>query len=94
VQYALRKQKTRLLYKDLKVDSPYNTYLYEGLPPGPISNPGDDALKAVLYPEKHNYLYYVTKKDGTHEHYFAETPKEHELNIERSRKNEQMVNQR
>ncbi|MBN2908615.1 endolytic transglycosylase MltG [Polycladomyces sp. WAk] len=93
VQYALGKQKTRLFYKDLKVDSPYNTYRNEGLPPGPISNPGDDALKAVLYPEKHSYLYYVTKKDGTHEHYFAETPREHELNIERSKKNEQLAEQ-
>jgi UPF0755 protein len=90
VQYALGKQKARLFYKDLQVDSPYNTYLHAGLPPGPISNPGDDALNAALNPEKNNYLYYVTKKDGTHEHYFAETPEEHKRNIERSKKNEKL----
>lgn len=91
VQYALGKQKARLLYKDLEVNSPYNTYLYEGLPPGPISNPGNEALHAVLFPEKNHYLYYVTKKDGSHEHYFAETPEEHQRNIERSRENEKLT---
>ncbi|SFS97544.1 endolytic transglycosylase MltG [Marininema halotolerans] len=85
VQYALGKQKSRLLYKDLKVKSPYNTYLINGLPPGPIANPGDAALHAALYPEKHSYLFYVTRKDGSGRHYFARTEAEHEQNIKKSK---------
>lgn len=86
VQYALGEQKERLYYKDLKVQSPYNTYREEGLPPGPIANPGPEALDAALNPEKHDYFFYVTKKDGSGEHYFAETEEEHNYNIERSKK--------
>ncbi len=59
----------RVLYKDLEVNSPYNTYRYEGLPIGPISNPGIKSIKAALNPDKHNYLYYRTdtnKNDGSH----------------------------
>lgn len=85
VQYALGKQKERLLYSDLKIDSPYNTYLHEGLPPGPIANPGLDAIKAALAPEASEYLYYVTKKDGTGGHLFAKTYQEHLKNIETSK---------
>lgn len=85
VQYALGKQKDRLLYSDLKIDSPYNTYLHEGLPPGPIANPGLDAIKAALAPEASEYLYYVTKKDGTGGHLFAQTYQEHLKNIETSK---------
>lgn len=85
VQYALGKQKDRLLYSDLKIDSPYNTYLHEGLPPGPIANPGLDAIKAALAPEASEYLYYVTKKDGTGGHLFAKTYQEHLKNIETSK---------
>jgi len=51
-------------YADLKVDSPYNTYTHIGLPPGPIANPGLDALLAAVHPTKTNYLYYLTGKDG------------------------------
>lgn len=51
-------------YADLAVDSPYNTYLHTGLPPGPICNPGLDALLAALHPAKTDYLYYLTGKDG------------------------------
>lgn len=86
VQYALGKQKERLFEKDLQVDSPYNTYLHEGLPPGPIASPSLDAIKAVLYPKETNYLFYVTKKDGSQEHWFAETFKQHQENIEKSNK--------
>lgn len=85
VQYALGKQKDRLLYSDLKIDSPYNTYLHEGLPPGPIANPGLDAIKAALAPEASEYVYYVTKKDGTGGHLFAKTYQEHLKNIETSK---------
>ncbi|MDR6225186.1 endolytic transglycosylase MltG [Desmospora profundinema] len=85
VQYALGKQKERLFYKDLEIDSPYNTYRIEGLPPGPIANPGKAALRAALEPEEHDYFFYVTRKDGTGKHYFARTEKEHEQNIEKSK---------
>lgn len=75
VQYALGEVKEVLLYEDLKIDSPYNTYLNGGLPPGPIANPGKDSLKAALYPEESNYLYFVAKPDGSH--YFSRTLAEH-----------------
>lgn len=54
-----------VLYKDLEIDSPYNTYLYPGLPPGPICSPRIDAIEAALYPEKTNYLYFFATPDGT-----------------------------
>jgi UPF0755 protein len=75
----------RLLTKDLKeTDSPYNTYLYAGIPPGPIANPGKDAIEAVLHPETHNFLYFVA--DGTGGHVFAETLSEHNKNAGNWRK--------
>ena len=85
VQYALGKQKARLLYSDLEIDSPYNTYRNEGLPPGPIANPGIEAIRAALEPKTSEYLYYVTKKDGTGSHLFAKTYQEHLKNIETSK---------
>jgi UPF0755 protein len=57
---------------------PYNTYLNPGLPPGPICSPSKDALIAALNPDKHSFEFYVTKKDGTHQHYFAKTYEEHQ----------------
>ena len=66
-----------LSYDDLEVENAYNTYRNDGLPPGPIANSGEKALVAAIEPDKHSYLYYVTKKDGTGEHYFAETFEEH-----------------
>jgi UPF0755 protein len=70
----------RLLKKDLlETDSPYNTYKYPGLPPGPIANPGRAALDAVLHPENHNFYYFVA--DGTGGHVFAATLTEHEANV-------------
>jgi UPF0755 protein len=61
------------------VDNPYNTYTHEGLPPGPISNPGRAALEAVLKPDATPYLYFVSKNDGTH--YFSKTRAEHEAAV-------------
>ena len=87
VQYLFEEQRDRVLYVDLEIDSPYNTYRYAGLPPGAIASPGRDAIHAVLYPEDHGYYYYVTKKDGSGEHYFAVTYDEHRANIRRSNRN-------
>lgn len=81
VQYALGKQKEILSYKDLEVDSPYNTYKIKGLPPGPIAAPGQKSIEAVANPEPNHFLFYVTKKDGSGEHYFSETYQEHLHNI-------------
>jgi len=87
VQYALEEPKARLFEKDLQIDSPYNTYKIEGLPPGPIASPGLASIEAALYPEPSEYLYYVTKKDGTGEHYFGKTYNEHLQNIRKSNDN-------
>ena len=76
INYALGTNNKRLTYADLEVDSPFNTYRHHGLPPGPISNPGRTALLAVLYPEETEYLYFVSRGDGTH--IFSRTNKEHE----------------
>lgn len=68
----------RVLYKDLEVDSPYNTYKYTGLPAGPICNPGIKSIKAAMTPAEHDYLYYHTdtrKNDGSH--IFSETFAQH-----------------
>ncbi|MBW3622245.1 MAG: endolytic transglycosylase MltG [Armatimonadetes bacterium] len=75
VQYALAAPKRRLLYRDLEVASPYNTYKIDGLPPGPISSPGLQAIKAALKPEDTKALYYVARPDGSH--IFTRTLKEH-----------------
>lgn len=70
VQYALGAQKEDLSLQDLKVDSPYNTYEREGLPPGPIASPGLQSIRAALDPADTNYRYYVLDRDGE-EHTFT-----------------------
>ncbi|SEO13318.1 UPF0755 protein [Paenibacillus sophorae] len=84
VQYLFAQPKERLLYKDLEIKSPYNTYRNTGLPPGPICSPGLASIKAALEPEASDYYYYVTKKDGSQAHLFAKTYKEHLANIKKS----------
>lgn len=69
----------RLLRKDLEIDSPYNTYKYAGLPPGPIANPGRAAIEAVLHPEGHDYLFFVA--DGSGGHAFGKTLQDHQKNV-------------
>jgi UPF0755 protein len=76
VQFALPDGPRRLFYKDYAVASPYNTYLHEGLPPGPIGNPGAASLRAAAGPSPVDYLYFVARGDGTHA--FSRTPEEHE----------------
>jgi UPF0755 protein len=90
VQYALAEEpdnveeygwwKQGLTLDDLAYDSPYNTYVYNGLPPGPISAPSAETILAVVQPSDTNYLYFVAKPDGSHA--FAETLQEHLDNIE------------
>ncbi|GIM44655.1 aminodeoxychorismate lyase [Collibacillus ludicampi] len=93
VQYVLG-HKDELSLQDLQIDSPYNTYKHFGLPPGPIASPGLDSLRAAIEPDHNDYLFYVTKKDGSGEHYFAKTYDEQLQNEKRSEQNEQNVSAR
>lgn len=78
VLYALGRVTGPVLYKDLEADSPYNTYRARGLPPGPIGNPGTDALRAVLWPDSmRDEMYFVAKGDG--EHTFSRTLAQHNM---------------
>jgi len=83
IQYIVRHRRrkvNKIYYKDLTIDSPYNTYKYRGLPPSPINNPGKDAIMAALYPEKNNYLYFVA--DGSGGHVFSKTISQHLRNVQ------------
>ena len=66
IQYIISDSPRRLLNKDLKIKSAYNTYLHKGLPPGPINCPGKNSLRAALYPEKNDFIYFVASGDGYH----------------------------
>lgn len=81
LEYVLDKSLSELTAGDLSLDSPYNTYLYPGLMPTPIGNPGLEAIKAVLEPTPSDYFYYITGNDGVF--YYARTYDEHLSNIER-----------
>lgn len=77
IQYILPDgPKPRLLFEDLKIVSPYNTYLNKGLPPGPINNPGLSSIRAVLNPAKHNYIFFVATGEGGHK--FTENYEDHQ----------------
>jgi len=75
VQYILGERKAVLSEADTKIDSPYNTYLYEGLPVGPIANPGEESIAAAVNPEETDYLYFGVNKSGKHT--FSKTYDEH-----------------
>jgi UPF0755 protein len=80
--YALKSAGTyegRLRSRDLKLDSPYNTYLHAGLPPGPICNPGRASLEAALHPAPEDYLYFVSRNDGSHQ--FSRTFRDHQVAV-------------
>ncbi len=76
VQYIIKERKDVLSNADIKIDSPYNTYMYEGLPIGPIASPGLGAIKAAIDPEKTSYYYFAATKDGSR-NVFSRTGEEH-----------------
>lgn len=82
VQYVLQERKPVLTYDDIKIDSPYNTYLYEGLPIGPIASPGLASIRAALYPETTDYYFFVVTADGTH--IFSKTLAEHNAAVKQA----------
>ncbi len=75
IQYLIIDGPRRLLNKDLEIDSPYNTYIHSGIPPGPVNSPGISSILAVLYPDLASYLYMVVNGDGSHT--FSRTMNEH-----------------
>ncbi len=87
VQYAIlasEGSKRRLFFKDYEITHPYNTYLYAGLPPGPITNPSMSSVEAVLRPENHRYYYFVATGEGNH--IFSRTLTEHQRNARNYRR--------
>jgi UPF0755 protein len=84
VIYGLKDFNGNLTRDDLKTSSPYNTYLIKGLPPQPIANPGEESIKAALYPSPEKYLYFVSKNNGTH--HFSTTLEEHNRAVNRYQK--------
>ena len=86
VQYAVGGKK-RLLYADLQSDNPYNTYKFKGLPPGPINSPSAASIEAALFPEKHSFLYFVAKGNGSGEHNFSTNYAQHTHYVAQYRKN-------
>ncbi len=79
--YGVRAFSGHMTKRDIQRRNPYNTYLIDGLPPGPIGNPGSDAIEAVLNPAATQYLYFVAKKDGTH--YFSGSLAEHNRAVQK-----------
>jgi UPF0755 protein len=87
IQYAILEaegSKRRLFFRDYGIQHSYNTYLFGGLPPGPITNPSPSAIEAVLRPEEHRYFYFVATGDGGH--IFSRTLAEHERNARNYRR--------
>jgi UPF0755 protein len=98
VLYGVKKRWKRIRYRDLKRETPYNTYRFKGLPPGPIASPGIKSIRAALYPSDDDYLYFVAKNNGWH--YFSKSNAEHskavvqyQLNgVKKTRKNKKSLN--
>lgn len=84
VQFLIEDGPRRVRYADLRKDSPYNTYRVYGLPPGPISSPGLASIRAALFPEKHDYLYFVANGQGGH--WFSTNYVDHSKHVRRYRK--------
>ncbi len=83
IQYLFDERPRRVLYEDLRRDSPYNTYLYAGLPPGPVNNPGKASILASLSPASHDYIFFVATGKGGH--WFASTYAQHVSNVRKYR---------
>jgi UPF0755 protein len=79
--YGIRAFAGKISKQDILRDTPYNTYRIKGLPPGPIGNPGVESIEAVLFPAQTQYLYFVARKDGTHQ--FSTTLAEHNRAVEK-----------
>ncbi len=84
IQFLLQGPPRRVLYADLRIDSPYNTYRYRGLPPGPVNNPGKASIIAALFPERHQYLFFVANRNGGH--WFTSTYAEHQRYVREYRR--------
>lgn len=90
IQYIFEERKKSITYEDLKIDSPYNTYKVNGLPPTPIANPGIKSIEAVLYPANTEYLYFVATIEGGNT--YSKTYEEHIKNVEQYRKDREERN--
>ena len=90
IQYIFEERKKSITYDDLKINSPYNTYIVKGLPPTPIANPGIESIEAVLYPDDTDYLYFVATIDGGNT--YSKTYEEHIKNVEQYRKDREERN--
>ena len=93
VQYAFKERKKVVSYADLKVDSPYNSYKYKGLPPTPIANPSIESIQAAIEPADTDYLYFVAKTDGGGNNY-AKTYEEHLKNEKQYKKQREEQNKK
>jgi UPF0755 protein len=83
VRYAVKRFSGRIYFSHLKTDSPYNTYIYKGFPPTPISSPGRESIMAAIRPAESSFLYFVARNDRSH--YFSATLKEHNAAVKKYR---------
>jgi len=88
IQYMIEDGPRRVLYSDLKLDHPYNTYRNRGLPPGPVNNPGKASILAALYPVRHNYLFFVANGKGGH--WFSTNFEDHKRHVRQFRRNRRL----
>jgi UPF0755 protein len=90
VIYGIKDFNGNLTKRDLARYTPYNTYLIRGLPPGPICNPGKEAIEAALFPARTEYLYFVSKNDGSN--HFSSTLEEHNIAVWKYQKGRDYLN--
>ena len=87
VIYGIENYDGNIRYRDLRKDTPYNTYTRKGLPPTPIALPGREAIHATLHPDKTDYLYFVAYSDGSGRHVFSTNLKDHEKAVDKYQRN-------